>query len=69
MSGFQPVSSALFCNKSGFANSCNKNKIAMISEQIISDYTEQENDYSEKMMRAKIALLFISVAALIFFSF
>ena len=41
----------------------------MISEQIISDYSEQENDFSEKIMRAKIALLFISVAALIFFSF
>ncbi|WP_409028862.1 hypothetical protein [Gracilimonas sediminicola] len=41
----------------------------MISEQILSDYSEHESDTTEKIMRAKIALLFISVAALVFFSF
>lgn len=41
----------------------------MISEQILSDYSEQESDYSEKVMRVKITLLFISVAALMYFSF
>ncbi len=41
----------------------------MISEQIISDYSEEESDYSEKIMRVKIALLFISVTALVYFSF
>lgn len=40
----------------------------MITEKIIEDYLEQENDYSDKVMRIKIALLLLSVSALIYFS-
>jgi hypothetical protein len=40
----------------------------MISEQIIQDYLEQENDYSSRVTKVKIALLVISLTGLIFFS-
>ncbi|WP_395086268.1 hypothetical protein [Gracilimonas sp.] len=41
----------------------------MITEQIIEDYLKQESDHSEKIQKLKITLLFISVIALLVFSF
>ncbi len=41
----------------------------MITEQIIEDYLEQESDHADKIQKLKITLLFISVIALLVFSF
>jgi|AntRauTorcE11897_2_1112592.scaffolds.fasta_scaffold00494_14 hypothetical protein len=41
----------------------------MISEQIIEEYLEQENNSSQIVAKLKVTLLLISIAGLLMFSF
>lgn len=59
---------SIFCNNEGGLFSCNKNGKAMISEQIIEDYLEQENNYQDWITKIKLTVLLISITALILFS-
>lgn len=58
----------IFCNNSDCFCSCKKKGKAMISEQIIEDYLEHENDYNQLIKKIKVTVLLISITGLIIFS-